>query len=110
MADIKTFTPGPWTVFKTKNGQTIIHTRGLELAIILKRDPNTGEEIPYKTNAELMASAPDLLATCETALKKLEDLARINSRQDIKQGEIQLPVNVGNLLRIIAEIKEGLPS
>jgi hypothetical protein len=56
-----THTPGPWTTMKTFGGQTIIFDSQQKSVAYLR-----GYKHPYKSNARLIAAAPDLLEALMT--------------------------------------------
>jgi len=80
-------TPGPWHwVGTNKNPKAKAYLQNAEydqVAVILYDDG------PSEPNARLIASAPDLLAACETALKVFEAWKHdANPHGDLKRGEV----------------------
>jgi len=49
-------TPGPWSTTKTFGGQILVHTEANFVVAIVR-----GYKHPYKSNARLIAAAPELL-------------------------------------------------
>lgn len=65
-----THTPGPW---KTQGFENLIVNSPLDNTIVCSPGSDTGTLIEMKSNARLIAAAPDMLDALKTALHYLSD-------------------------------------
>jgi len=71
-------TSGPYHIW-TGDIAVLIQNRDdplypINVANVYRNDPNGSAALPWEANARLLTSAPDLLAACEEAIDRIEDL------------------------------------
>lgn len=71
-------TPGPWAYEVNDNG-TVITKDGYSIASTFGSRVITGDELPHKANAALIAAAPAMLESLRKALDALLDQDRYNA-------------------------------
>ncbi len=95
---MKAHTPGPWIVRKHNDGHRIWHEPGdglRSLIVPIINDFDICEEHggDSLSNAALIASAPDLLAACESALKVLDDPDADQFTANVLYAKLQSAIN-----------------